>query len=275
MFLMMSLVYKNPLLALKVSRNWIKSHHKAYEIIHKNDSVAYVSWNNYTGTYKLGGLGISLEFQERKESRPWWAKLFTKRDADEAGRKSAEQIEAQWQPDEGKKNNRGKKPRSLDFIGIDYYCRWNLPGSFTDADNWEIYPEGFYKVIKNYYNWFKVPVLVAENGMATRNLEPRSDGWTREAFMVQHVKQMQRAIKDGIPVIGYIHWSITDNYEWGTFDQRFGIYTVDCKNENFERIPTPAVEVYRNIVENNGVTPELERAYPDPRLKMGEILKNK
>ncbi len=30
-----------------------------------------------------------------------------------------------------------------------------------------------------------------------------------------------------MPVTGYWHWSLVDNYEWGSYEPRFGIYGVD------------------------------------------------
>jgi len=42
---------------------------------------------------------------------------------------------------------------------------------------------------------------------------PRVDGWTREAVLVQHLAEVQTAVAEGIPVVGYLHWSLTDNYE--------------------------------------------------------------
>jgi beta-glucosidase len=129
---------------------------------------------------------------------------------------------------------------------------------------WEIYPEGFYHAIHNYYKSFRMPVLVAENGFATADLAERPDGWTRENYLVSHIKQMNRAIDEGIPMVGYFHWSITDNYEWGSYKPRFGLYTVDCRNRDFRRIPTPAVDVFRTIA-TEGLTPELQARYPAPQ----------
>jgi len=253
--------YRNPLKALAVTRSWIRCHKLAYRIIHENDSEAYVSWNNYTGTYSVGGIGDLHLLVEGTGDQPG---------SEGAGSLEAlADVEKQWAElmtgvDSGRKPGVRGTSKYLDYIGIDYYALWRLPGGFTKPHLWEIHPEGLYNVIKNYCNFFKLPVLIAENGMATCDLAPRPDGWTREAFLVQHVKQMQRAMRDGYPVLGYIHWSITDNWEWGSFAPRFGLYSVDCRNERFERVPTPSVDVYRKIIQAGGVTPELEALYPPP-----------
>lgn len=248
--------YKDPLKAAAVSRAWIRCHKDAYSIIHRNDPVAWVSWNNYTGTYDIAGL---FQIHKTLDTTGLAAGAVgeTKQIRDMHDRLLDEWYNAA--------KAEGKKPGFVDYIGIDYYCRWQLPGSFKPAHLWEPHPEGLYDVLKEYHDWFKVPVLIAENGMATCNGEARPDGWSRSAFLVHHIKQVQRAVADGIPVIGYIHWSITDNWEWGAFDARFGLYSVDCRNNVYTRVPTPAVDTYRRIVEAYGVTPALEAAHPDPR----------
>ena len=107
--------------------------------------------------------------------------------------------------------------------------------------------------------------MVAENGIATEDLKPRKDRWTREAAIVEHVKYMQKAIADGANVIGYYHWSITDNYEWGTFTPRFGLYNINAMTDNtLQRIPTPAVDAYKSVIMNGGVNQEISAKYQPP-----------
>ncbi|HNV71950.1 MAG TPA: family 1 glycosylhydrolase [Candidatus Ozemobacteraceae bacterium] len=241
---------KKPLLAAKVARHWVEAHKAAYDIIHCNDTQAMVGFNNYTGTYNvLGHDLIHFNIDSRRVSL------------------STSTLDKPWL--ELADPMRGKH---LDYVGIDYYCRWRLPQAFTPAYTWEPAPEGFYQVIRNYHRVFRVPVLIAENGMATRNLQPRTDGWTREAFLVQHVRQMQRAMREGVPVLGYIHWSITDNYEWGSYEPRFGLYSVECAAEDFRRLPTSAVAVYREIATSGGVSDALAARFPAPvgRSKTGD-----
>lgn len=65
---------------------------------------------------------------------------------------------------------------------------------------------------------------------------------------------MERAREDGADVIGYNYWSITDNYEWGSYRPRFGLYTVDVLGDpTAARIPTDGVDAYRRIIHENGV----------------------
>src|SRR5699024_12073261 len=65
---------------------------------------------------------------------------------------------------------------------------------------------------------------------------------------------IQRAVADGIDVIGYNYWSLTDNYEWGSYQPRFGLFTVDVLTDpTLTRHPTDAVDTYRGITARGGV----------------------
>jgi beta-glucosidase/6-phospho-beta-glucosidase/beta-galactosidase len=76
-----------------------------------------------------------------------------------------------------------------------------------------------------------LPLWVVENGMATRMLDhrhvPRADGWDRPHYLRKHFGAIVGAIGDGAPVTVYLHWSLVDNYEWGSYEPRFGIYGMD------------------------------------------------
>ncbi|MBO2460299.1 glycoside hydrolase family 1 protein [Actinomadura violacea] len=149
----------------------------------------------------------------------------------------------------------------LDFIGIDYYygaSAQNLTAAYAaTGEFWKIdpEPEGLYYVLKSYQRRLpKLPVYVVENGMSTDNGKPRPDGYTRSEHLRDHVYWVQRAMADGVKVIGYNYWSLTDNYEWGSYRPRFGLYTVDALTDpSLARRPTDAVATYRSIIANRGV----------------------
>ncbi len=148
-----------------------------------------------------------------------------------------------------------------DYIALDYYYRYKTEqeaiASSYQLWNAPIDPEGLYLALKKYseaYPW--LPIIITENGMATYNGAPRTDGWTRKKHLARMIYSVQRAYNEGVNVIGYCYWSITDNYEWGSFDPRFGLYTVDCLTDpELERIPTEAVEVFKKIIKK-GCVPE-------------------
>src|SRR5262249_50756817 len=149
-----------------------------------------------------------------------------------------------------------------DYLGLNYYTRDLLSARFggivaarpgsrpfvavphpdharTDMDQ-EIYPEGFYRVLKRFsqYGW---PVLVTENGMAA------SGGARRPAFIREHIFAWDRARAEGVPILGYLYWSLTDNFEWAHgYRGRYGLFAIDFENDpTLRRRATPAVETFR------------------------------
>lgn len=150
-------------------------------------------------------------------------------------------------------------PRSkfFDYIAIDYYDpffahTFRLP-SFSDFEfeakdfrawvmsgitskwwDWRSLPEGLHFFCKYYSQIYdNCPILVAENGMALRRkpdnsiAAPRPDELRRSEFLEAHVQQINRLRDEGVPMVGYIYWSLTDNYEWGSYTPRFGLLTID------------------------------------------------
>ena len=76
-----------------------------------------------------------------------------------------------------------------------------------------------------------LPLWVVENGMCTRvrhgRAEPRRDGLDRPRYVREHLGAVARAVAEGLPVRAYLHWSLVDNYEWGSFEPRFGLFGMD------------------------------------------------
>lgn len=130
--------------------------------------------------------------------------------------------------------------RSLDFIGINYYTRdvldvkgWSLRHLFLDTVQesgssllknslgWDIYPQGLFNLLLRLKK-YGLPIFILENGICTTNDNQRWD------FIYEHLKCVQRAIEAGTEIIGYLYWSLLDNYEWDKgFAPRFGIIDVD------------------------------------------------
>jgi beta-glucosidase len=152
----------------------------------------------------------------------------------------------------------------LDFVGVDYYfapvpetSKAVQGGSNEGPAIWElpIHAEGIYYALRHYATLFPDrPLYVVENGMPTEDGRPRADGYTRSDHLRDTVYWLQRAKADGINVVGYNYWSLTDNYEWGSYTPRFGLYTVDVRTDpTLTRRPTDAVDTYRGIIQSGGV----------------------
>ncbi|MGW4633574.1 family 1 glycosylhydrolase [Nocardia sp. NPDC004415] len=149
----------------------------------------------------------------------------------------------------------------LDYIGIDYYYGFSPTDlRVPDLDRLWTLPlqaEGIYYALDHYARRFPgKPLYIVENGIPTENGLPRADGYTRADSLRDTVYWLQRAVTDGIPLIGYNYWSLTDNYEWGSYTPRFGLYTVDVLTDpTLTRRPTDAVAAYREITAADGVAP--------------------
>jgi beta-glucosidase len=85
-----------------------------------------------------------------------------------------------------------------------------------------------------------VPVFVTEHGIGT------DDDALRAAFIEPSLAGLLDAMDDGVPVLGYCHWTLLDNFEWTAgYTFHFGLHTVDRKT--FARTPKPSTSRYAAI----------------------------
>jgi beta-glucosidase len=72
---------------------------------------------------------------------------------------------------------------------------------------------------------------IVENGLCNRVVGttsyPRLDGWDRPRYLREHLGAVARAVSNGLPVAAYFHWTLADNYEWGSYEPRFGLYGIE------------------------------------------------
>lgn len=144
----------------------------------------------------------------------------------------------------------------FDYVAIDYYdpfmahtfrppvwwdhefknksLRTSIMSSITSKWwDWTVLPHGLYFFCRHYAQEFPDrPLIIAENGMALRrrydnSYSHRRDNISRSEFLRLHIEEVIRIVCANIPLIGYMHWSLLDNYEWGTFTPRFGLYSLN------------------------------------------------
>lgn len=200
-----------------MSRHVISAHRQVYDLIHQVDGGAIVSSN-----IVWAGEGL------RSRLLQWFTdRLFIDSVLDK-----------------------------IDCMAIDYYYRGLseqvLKGRIWEADPC---PSGLGRALKKLAKRHpRLPLLVAENGMPTLNAEARVDGVRREDALRDCIYWVQRVRSEGVNVIGYMYWSLTDNFEWGHYGPRFGLYTVNVLTDpELKRIPTAAVAEYRQIIREQGV----------------------
>ena len=148
---------------------------------------------------------------------------------------------------------------SADYFGANYYRRDlirlapSAPGFFeirpgTGPRNdlgWEIYPEGLLRVLRQAWARYRMPIYVTENGIAD------AKGDVRPSYLRAHAYATARAIAEGVPVKGYFHWSLMDNFEWAEgFAARFGLYRVEPGT--LDRIPTPGAGAFADLAPPQG-----------------------
>ncbi len=169
-------------------------------------------------------------------------------------------------------------PSSRDYHGVNYYTRemvrfdpglpnelfgrrFTRPGAIhndpgLDNNFGEIYPLGIYRVLKNVYRRTRgnKPLYITENGFcdALDNRRPRA--------ILEHLAMVHRAIMEGIPVRGYLHWSLLDNFEWNDgWSARFGLIEFDPHTQ--QRIPRPSASMFGEICRANAITETIVERY--------------
>jgi beta-glucosidase len=154
----------------------------------------------------------------------------------------------------------------IDVVGVNYYERC-IVGHQEDggmlkirrvktsdlprtADR-EIYAPGLFEILERLHREYSIPRLViTENGAASRADEAVVDGRVNDAvrvdFLREHLEQVIRAQKSGIPVDGYFAWSLMDNFEWSEgYSLRYGIVHVDFETQ--ARVPKDSAHFIRSL----------------------------
>lgn len=111
----------------------------------------------------------------------------------------------------------------------------------------EIDAGSFLATLRRYARW-GLPLYVTENGCSD------SGDTQRPFYLLEHVRAVGAAIAEGIDLRGYLHWSLTDNFEWAYgFGERFGLYRVDFDDAALPREETAAARLYRQITAAGGI----------------------
>lgn len=158
-----------------------------------------------------------------------------------------------------------------DFVGLNYYAndlirfdllasgeafaRRSFPKEALLSENGFIasQPAGMIDAVK-WGSQFGLPMFITENGVED------SQDILRPRYIVEHLHALWRAINDNLPVLGYFHWSLVDNFEWERgWTQRFGLWGLDVDSQM--RIRRPSVDLYAEICRNNGISAEVVEKY--------------
>ncbi len=142
-----------------------------------------------------------------------------------------------------------------DFVGVQNYERARIDehgalpppeGVPRNAMGSEIYPPSLANAVRYVHAQTGRPVMVTEHGLGT------DDDAQRAAFIPAALAPLADAIADGVPVLGYVHWTLLDNFEW-IFGYRphYGLCSVD--RQTFKRTPKPSAQVLAAIARANAL----------------------
>lgn len=154
----------------------------------------------------------------------------------------------------------------LDFIGWNCYLAQNFnegpdgipltpcQGIPRTSMGWPVTPDALYWGVKFIYDRYKTPVMITENGVAIVDFV-MDDGHVHDPQRIQFLKWylrgLRRAADEGVPVLGYMVWSILDNFEWAFgYEKRFGIIYVDYSTQ--QRILKDSALWYSEVIRSNG-----------------------
>ena len=157
---------------------------------------------------------------------------------------------------------------SLDYLGVNYYCEERVrfgrrharnlfaepvadPRLPISAFGWSIDPAGFHRALAGLWREFGLPLLVTENGVADDHDE------LRPRFLVEHLRALCDAAADGVEVLGYLHWTALDNFEWAEgYSKRFGLFAVDRTTQ--QRSAKGSAALFGQICRSGEVPPSVE-----------------
>lgn len=161
--------------------------------------------------------------------------------------------------------------QETDLLGINYYTRMfvstksegfhseNRDVPKTDM-GWELYPEGLYEILERVNREYQPKqLMVTENGASYAD-GPDETGRVHDQrridYLDSHISQIWRAIQAGVPVSGYLVWSLMDNFEWARgYSQRFGAIHVDFQTQ--KRTIKDSGYWYRDVIKRNGLFVDL------------------
>ena len=154
----------------------------------------------------------------------------------------------------------------LDFLGWNCYLANNYndgpdgkmetpwPGIQRTDMGWPVTPDALYWGVRFICDRYHIPVMISENGVAIVDFV-MDDGHVHDPqriqFLTWYLRGLKRAAGEGYPVLGYMVWSILDNFEWAFgFEKRFGLIYVDYRTG--KRILKDSALWYADVIRQNG-----------------------
>jgi beta-glucosidase len=258
---------------IKMSRNILLAHGRAVQEIRKNAKLPPKVGMAPTGdVYRPADNSQDAVEEARRKSfavpetftmsNSWWADPVILGDYPEEAYTRFGTILPRITPEE-----KAVICQPLDFYGYNCYQTTCSPapdsshydgngfqGGPLTANGWHIVPDTLYWSSKFLYERYHLPLIITENGMAGNDFESLDGGvhdTCRIDFLHRYLLGLEKAVDEGIPVLGYHVWSIMDNFEWNSgYDYRFGLVYVDYRTQ--KRIIKDSGMWYRDVIRTNG-----------------------
>lgn len=151
----------------------------------------------------------------------------------------------------------------LDFLALNIYQ--GAPALMTEtgpalapekvnttltAIKWPITPEVLRWAPQFIHERYGLPIYISENGLSCNDkvyLDGSVHDLDRIDFLTRYLTQLKSAVDSGVPVKGYFHWSLTDNFEWAYgYSERFGLIYVDYDTQ--QRIVKDSARWYSELI---------------------------
>ena len=253
----------NPLLAIRVYRHLLYAHAGAFHAIHHASPAAQVSVAKVMRHFDPAranhpGDHIAARLRRYLFEELWFAATLYGRLLPPLGIGQVDSTLA----------------KTLDFIGINYYARYQVTFSpnptrffgkegytlgreLSDASSRGPYsqfdPDGLELICRRVQGYGK-PIYITENGL------PDADDDQRPRWLLAHLAAVQRAINAGCDIRGYFHWTFLDNFEWNDgWTMHFGLIGMDPTTQI--RSPRPSAALYGQVSRANQLPSELLERY--------------
>ena len=145
--------------------------------------------------------------------------------------------------------------RDDDFVGVQNYETHVFDsnglvrapeGATTNGMGSAIDPGSLAGAVKYAYERAGVPVWITEHGILV------DDDSQRQKFLPEAIGQLHDLMETGVPVLGYTHWTLLDNFEWiFGYEKKYGLHSVDHKT--FERTAKGSASILAQIARDNGI----------------------
>ena len=259
---------------LQISRHFFLAHGRAVSALREEAGRPLMIGMAPTGDVYLPESGSAEDVEKARRAsfavapgaftmgNSWWADpIFLGRFSEDAERLFGNRL-PRFTPEEW-----ACVSQPLDFYGFNVYqatTRFPAPadgyqdhayqGSPKTSLDWNVTPDVMYYAPKFLYERYGKPIIITENGMAGMDwvsLDGRVHDMQRIDFLHRYLLALERVMDDGVPVLGYHHWSIMDNMEWARgYDPRFGLIHVDYRTQR--RTLKDSARWYARVIRTNG-----------------------